>query len=303
MAKTVDPFDALVKEMGGGRILVNKEYVTTGILALDFMLTGYGFRQGSIAEMYGRWSTGKTVLAMHILANVQRQGFTPVLLDAESAFDDVLAKSVGMDMSNFIYFPLPEAECLTIESTFDIIQKLLTDTDRKFIFAVDSLAALETKDQVENPWEGRAAQHTASTAKRGLRSVRNHIIRSKSVLLVLNQVFKDSLGYDSQSPGGNAIKHFIDYRIQFSTDRRKNSFICKMTTKKNRHLQYPVTIHVEIPYQKSVDERSGFEKLLLDEKVVRDNELISDVGKIRKAWLAKKDYTGALIASEEEEEE
>ena len=163
-----------------------KEWISTGSTWLDGVIvrgkTG-GIPVGKISEIAGLTGTGKSYLAAQIAGNAQRQGIVAVYFDAESAMNSKFIENAGCDLESLIYVQPPN-----LETVFETIETLLTTSDQKFLFILDSLAATPTKVDVEgsfNPHE-RIGLKAALLAK-AFPKITVPLAQRECTLLILNQ--------------------------------------------------------------------------------------------------------------------
>lgn len=215
-----------------------KEWISTGSTWLDGVIvrgkTG-GIPVGKISEIAGLTGTGKSYLAAQIAGNAQRQGIVAVYFDAESAMNSKFIENAGCDLESLIYVQPPN-----LETVFETIETLLTTSDQKFLFILDSLAATPTKVDVEgsfNPHE-RIGLKAALLAK-AFPKITVPLAQRECTLLILNQLkvnikatseapqggkyLTDSQKYNT--PGGVSSDYFSSVRIWLTKSYSKDKVV------------------------------------------------------------------------------
>jgi len=186
-----------------------RETISTGALTLDVALGG-GLPKGRIVEIYGPESSGKTTIALHAIAEVQKNGGRAALIDAEHAFDPVYAAALGIKLPELL-ISQPESG----EAALEIVDQLVR-SDAFDLVAVDSVAALTPRAELE----GEIGQATIGLQARllsaALRKVAANASRSGTTILMLNQLrMKIGVLYGNPevTPGGNALKFYASARV------------------------------------------------------------------------------------------
>lgn len=186
-----------------------RETISTGALTLDVALGG-GLPKGRIVEVYGPESSGKTTIALHAIAEVQKKGGRAALIDAEHAFDPVYAAALGIKLPKLL-ISQPESG----EMALEIVDQLVR-SDSFDLIAVDSVAALTPKAELE----GEIGQATIGLQARllsaALRKVAANASKSGTTILMLNQLrMKIGVMYGNPevTPGGNALKFYASARV------------------------------------------------------------------------------------------
>jgi recombination protein RecA len=186
-----------------------RETISTGALTLDVALGG-GLPKGRIVEIYGPESSGKTTIALHAIAEVQKNGGRAALIDAEHAFDPIYAAALGIKLPELL-ISQPESG----EMALEIVDQLVR-SDSFDLVAVDSVAALTPKAELE----GEIGQATIGLQARllsaALRKVAANASKSGTTILMLNQLrMKIGVLYGNPevTPGGNALKFYASARV------------------------------------------------------------------------------------------
>ena len=199
------------------------EWIPTGSRWLDSIICRgklAGVPVGRITEIAGMESSGKSYMAAQVAANAQKQGFSVVYFDSESAIDPSFLENAGCDIDNLIY-----AQAASVEMVLETIEQLLTETDDKYLFVWDSLAFTPSISDLEgdfNPQSSMAVK--PRILSKGLSKLTVPIANSNSVLLVLNQL-KTNIGVmfgdNRVEPGGKALPYHASSRIWLTQHKGK----------------------------------------------------------------------------------
>lgn len=207
---------AIVKQFGEGSIMrlgeesrMNVETLSTGSLALDIALGG-GLPLGRIAEIYGPESSGKTTVALSVIASAQRQGMQCAFIDAEHALDPVYARKLGVDTDSLLV-----SQPDTGEQALEITDALVR-SGAVSVIVVDSVAALTPKAEIEGEiGESHMGVH-ARMMSQAMRKLKGYISSSRAVVIFINQI-RMKIGVMFGSPetttGGNALKFYASVRM------------------------------------------------------------------------------------------
>jgi recombination protein RecA len=186
------------------------DVVPSGSIALDLALGVGGFPRGRIIEIYGPESSGKTTLALHAIAEAQRNGGTAAFIDVEHALDPNYAKNLGIDLDNLL-ISQPDAG----EQALDIAEMLIR-SNAVDIVVLDSVAALVTKAELEGDMGDTHVGLQARLMSQALRKLTSAISRSKCVMVFINQL-REKVGVMFGSPettsGGRALKFYASIRL------------------------------------------------------------------------------------------
>ena len=205
------------KQFGKGSIMklgeyqaMNVEAIPTGALSLDIALGIGGIPRGRIIEVYGPESSGKTTLALHMIAEAQKLGGEAAFIDAEHALDPVYAKHLGVDIDNLIV-----SQPDTGEQALEIAEALVRSTALDII-VIDSVAALVPKAEIDGDMGDSHIGLQARLMSQALRKLAGAINKSKSVILFINQL-REKVGVMFGSPettaGGRALKYYASVRL------------------------------------------------------------------------------------------
>lgn len=186
------------------------EAISTGSLAIDMAIGIGGFPRGRIIEIYGPESSGKTLLTLHAIAEVQKNGGTAAFVDAEHALDPVWAKKIGVDVENLIVAQ-PDSGEQALEITEKLVRSRAID-----LVVVDSVAALVPSKELEGDMGDSHMGLQARLMSQGLRKITGAIHNTNTVVIFINQL-RMKIGVMFGSPetttGGNALKYYASVRI------------------------------------------------------------------------------------------
>ena len=205
------------KQFGKGSVMklgdfsaMNVEAIPTGALSLDVALGIGGIPKGRIIEIYGPESSGKTTLALHMIAEAQKLGGEAAFIDAEHALDPVYSKHLGVDIENLIVSQpdtgeqaLEITECLVRSGALDIV-------------VVDSVAALVPKAEIDGEMGSSQIGLQARLMSQALRKLAGVINKSKTIVVFINQLREKvgvMFGNPETTPGGRALKFYSSVRL------------------------------------------------------------------------------------------
>ena len=194
----------------GDRPEMNVEAIPTGSLALDAALGIGGVPKGRIIEIYGPESSGKTTLALHILAEAQKQGGEVAFVDAEHALDPVYAAALGVDTDNLLVSQ-PDTGEQALEITDALVRSGAVD-----VVVVDSVAALVPKQEIEGEMGDTFVGLQARLMSQALRKLAGTINKTNCVVIFINQLrMKIGVMYGNPetTTGGNALKFYSSVRL------------------------------------------------------------------------------------------
>ena len=194
----------------GDRPEMNVEAIPTGSLALDAALGIGGVPKGRIIEIYGPESSGKTTLALHILAQAQKQGGEVAFVDAEHALDPVYAAALGVDIDNLLVSQ-PDTGEQALEITDALVRSGAVDA-----VVVDSVAALVPKQEIEGEMGDTFVGLQARLMSQALRKLAGTIAKTNCVVIFINQLrMKIGVMYGNPetTTGGNALKFYASVRL------------------------------------------------------------------------------------------
>lgn len=210
-------FSVIEKEYGTGSIMklgdansVDVEVIPTGSLTLDMALGVGGLPRGRVIEIYGPESSGKTTVALHVVAEAQKIGGEAAFIDAEHALDPVYAKKLGVDIDNLIV-----AQPDTGEQALDIAEALVR-SGALDVIVVDSVAALVPKAEIDGEMGDSHVGLLARLMSQALRKLTAVISKSGTVVIFINQLREKvgvMYGNPETTPGGRALKFFSSVRL------------------------------------------------------------------------------------------
>lgn len=194
----------------GDRPQMNIDSIPTGSLALDAALGIGGVPKGRIVEIYGPESSGKTTLALHILAEAQKKGGEVAFVDAEHALDPVYARALGVDIDNLLVSQ-PDTGEQALEITDALVRSGAIDA-----IVVDSVAALVPKQEIEGEMGDTFVGLQARLMSQALRKLAGTISKTNCVVIFINQLrMKIGVMYGNPetTTGGNALKFYASVRL------------------------------------------------------------------------------------------
>ena len=205
------------KQFGKGSIMrlgqnteMNVEAISTGSLSVDLATGIGGLPKGRIVEIYGPESSGKTTLAIHAIAECQRQGGIAAFIDAEHAFDRFYAEKLGVDVNN-LWISQPDSGEQALEIADQLIRSSAID-----IIVVDSVAALTPKAEIEGDMGDNKVGLQARLMSQALRKLTSTISKTNTTCIFINQL-REKIGVMFGNPetttGGNALKFYSSVRL------------------------------------------------------------------------------------------
>lgn len=208
--------DQITKQFGDGSIMklgeahrANVELVSSGALSLDLALGG-GFPKGRIIEVYGPESSGKTTLALHAIAEIQKQGGTAAFIDAEHALDPSYARKLGVDTDNLLVSQPDNGE-----QALEIAETLVRSNAVDLVI-VDSVAALVPQAEIDGDMGDSHMGLQARLMSQALRKLTGIINKSNATVLFINQIRMKigvMFGNPETTTGGNALKFYASVRL------------------------------------------------------------------------------------------
>lgn len=202
----------------GDKQIEDVEVISTGSIALNVALGIGGYPRGRIIEIYGPESSGKTTLALHAIAEVQKKGGIAAFIDAEHAFDSTYAAKLGVDVDN-LWVSQPDNG----EQALQIVDEL-TRSSAVDILVIDSVAALTPKKEIEGDMGENVVGLQARLMSQALRKLTSTVSKTNTCCIFLNQL-REKIGISYGNPetttGGNALKFYSSVRL----DIRKGSAV------------------------------------------------------------------------------
>ena len=220
-----------------------RDGLSTGALSLDLALGGYGIPRGRIVELFGPESSGKTTLALHVVASAQRAGGVAAVIDAEHALDPTWAKRCGVKLEELLV-----SQPDTGEQALEIVEMLVRSNAVDCI-VVDSVAALVPKAELEGEMGQAQVGAQARLMSQALRKLTGVIAKSNCIVIFINQI-RDKIGVmfgnPETTPGGRALKFYSSIRI----DVRRVTTIKEGETAIGNHVRAKVVKNkVAAPFQ------------------------------------------------------
>ncbi len=199
-----------VMKLGDSANNMNVEVIPTGSLSLDIALGLGGVPKGRIVEIYGPESSGKTTVALHMVAEVQKQGGIAAFIDAEHALDPVYAKNIGVDIDN-LYISQPDNGEPALEITETMVRSGAVD-----IVIVDSVAALVPKAEIDGEMGDSHVGLQARLMSQALRKLTAVVNKNDCIIIFINQL-REKVGVMFGNPetttGGRALKFYASVRL------------------------------------------------------------------------------------------
>ena len=186
------------------------EAVSTGSLSLDMALGIGGLPRGRVVEIYGPESSGKTTLALHVIAEMQKLGGTPAFIDAEHALDPTYAKRLGVDTDDLL-ISQPDTGEQALEITDMLVRSGGVD-----IVVIDSVAALTPKAEIEGEMGSSHMGLQARLMSQALRKLTSNIKKTNTMVIFINQLRMKigvMFGNPETTTGGNALKFYASVRL------------------------------------------------------------------------------------------
>ncbi len=199
-----------VMKLGANQKVAEIEAVSTGSLGLDIALGIGGLPRGRVVEVYGPESSGKTTLALHVVAEVQKAGGVAAFVDAEHALDIGYAKKLGVDIAELLVSQ-PDTGEQALEITDTLVRSGAVD-----IIVIDSVAALTPKAEIEGEMGDSLPGLQARLMSQALRKLTASISRSNTMVLFINQIRMKigvMFGNPETTSGGNALKFYASVRL------------------------------------------------------------------------------------------
>jgi len=202
--------EGAIMRMGSDKVAEKIPVISSGALSLDLALGVGGFPRGRIVEIYGPEASGKTTVALHVIAEAQKNGGVAAFIDAEHAVDPSRAQSIGVDLDNLL-LSQPDNGEQALEIAETLIRSGGVD-----VVVIDSVAALVPKSEIEGEMGDSAMGLQARLMSQALRKITGAISKSKCIVIFTNQL-REKIGVMFGNPevttGGKALKFYSSIRI------------------------------------------------------------------------------------------
>jgi recombination protein RecA len=279
------------KQFGKGSIMklgensvMNLDAISTGCLGLDIGLGIGGVPKGRIIEIFGPESSGKTTVALHIVAEAQKAGGTAAFVDAEHALDPVYAKALGVDIDNLIV-----SQPDTGEQGLEIAEALVRSGAIDVII-VDSVAALVPKAEIEGEMGDSHIGLQARLMSQALRKLAGAINKSKCVTVFINQLREKvgvMFGSPETTPGGRALKFYASVRMdvrKVDTIKQGDEFLgnrTKVKITKNKVAPPFKQAEFDIMYGQGISKEGDVLDIAVKEEIVQKSGAWFAYGDVR----------------------
>jgi recombination protein RecA len=195
----------------GQREHVETEVVSSGSIGLDIALGIGGLPRGRVVEIYGPESSGKTTLALHVVAEAQKKGGVSAFIDAEHALDPIYARKLGVDIDNLL-ISQPDAGEQALEIADTLVRSGAVD-----VLVIDSVAALVPRAELEGEMGDQQPGLQARLMSQALRKLTGSVSRSRTMIIFINQLRMKigvMFGNPETTTGGNALKFYSSIRLE-----------------------------------------------------------------------------------------
>ncbi|NLB69180.1 MAG: recombinase RecA [Lentisphaerae bacterium] len=202
--------EGAIMKLGEGEASKSVEVIPTGAFSLDMALGVWGLPRGRVVELYGPESSGKTTLALHVVANAQKNGGTAAFIDVEHALDPGYAKKIGVDLDNLLVAqPTSGEEALTITES-------LARSGALDIIVIDSVAALTPRAELDGTMGDSHMGLQARLMSQAMRKLTGLLAQTKTLCIFTNQIREKIgivFGNPETTPGGRALKFYSSVRL------------------------------------------------------------------------------------------
>jgi len=200
-----------IMRLGGNQVIVSDNSISTGCLSLDVALGVGGIPKGRITEIFGPESSGKTTLALHIVAEAQKAGGYAAFIDAEHAMDAQYSKKLGVDVDELLVSQ-PDTGEQALEITETLVRSSALD-----VIVIDSVAALVPRAELEGEMGDTHMGLQARLMSQALRKLTGTVSRSNTAVVFINQI-REKIGViygnPETTPGGRALKFYTSIRLE-----------------------------------------------------------------------------------------
>ena len=244
-----------IMRMGDNANLGQVSTFHSGSYVMDLIL-GWGYPEGRVIEMYGHESSGKTTIALHAIAEVQRRGELAAFIDAEHALDPFYARKLGVDVDNLL-LSQPDYG----EQALQIAEELAKTGAVKLI-VIDSVSAMVPRAEVEGDMGDSFMGLQARMMSQWLRKLTGILAKTGTSLIFINQIRMKigvMFGNPETTSGGNALKFFASQRLEIrkgekllGADKEQDGYLCKIKTAKNKIFAPFKTVEVPIKWAQGI---------------------------------------------------
>ena len=271
-----------VMKLGDAQQKMNVQTISTGSLSLDMALGVGGVPRGRIIEIYGPESSGKTTIALHVIAEAQKQGGICGFIDAEHALDPTYAKNIGVDIDN-LYISQPDSGEQALEICDTMVRSGAID-----VIIVDSVAALVPKKELEGEMGDSVVGLQARLMSQALRKLTAQISKSNCVVIFINQL-REKVGVLYGNPetttGGRALKFYSSVRMEV---RKSGDSIKQGSDIVGSHVKIKISKNKVAPPFKTVELDMMFGRGISREGDLLDVAAKEDIVEKSGAWYAYK---------------
>ncbi|ADX98351.1 recombinase RecA [Mycoplasma suis] len=241
-----------------GKVIVDsKDSIPSGSYQLDKALGANGWPKGKIIEIFGSDSSGKSTLALHAVAEAQKQGKTCVYIDLENTLNVSWAEKIGVQTNN-LYICTPSSG----EETFEVIGTLIQDQGADLII-VDSVAAMVPEAELDASLSDQSMGLQARLMSKGLRIIQSHLLKSHTTIIFINQIreqIKQTFFPSTTTTGGRALKYAASIRVEvrkqeaIKQGEKIIGYLTKITIVKNKFnnpmIQIPLGLYFDAGFNK-----------------------------------------------------